>query len=247
MKILLISDIHANFSALLAIEEYFVPDSFDAIINSGDSLVYGPFPNETLDWLQTRNAYSILGNTDKTILHLLAGKTFKKPSKYEKRVMYTWTAAELEKSGAAYLRSLPTSLLLDFAPEGMLFQAQSPAIGVFHGSPADDDEFLFPDTPLERLHEVKRHTTARIVVTGHSHTPFDRAIGNTHFINPGSVGRMFDGDPRASCAVLSLTAENIQVEHFRISYPIQQVINGLQRNNLPEIYAEMFLKGRKLN
>jgi len=247
MKILLISDIHANFPALSAVEKFFGPYPFDAVINSGDSLVYGPFPNETLDWLQRRKAHSILGNTDKKILRLLVGKTFTKPSKHEKRVMYTWTAAELEKTSAAYLRSLPASLLLDFAADQMPPQDKNPVIGVFHGSPTDDDEFLFPDTPLDRLHELARHTTAGIIITGHSHTPFHRIAGTTHFINPGSVGRMFDGDPRASCAVLSLTGDDIQVEHFRIPYPIMEVVDSLKRHNLPEIYARMFIAGRKLN
>jgi len=247
MKILLISDIHANFPALSAVEKFFAPFPFDAVINAGDSLVYGPFPNETLNWLQDRKAYSILGNTDKKILHLLAGKTLKKPSRHEKRIMYTWTAAELENSGAAYLNSLPTSLLLNFAPDGTQIKGKDPAIGVFHGSPMDDDEFLFPDTPLARLYELEQHSTAKIVITGHSHTPFYRNTGTAHFINPGSVGRMFDGDPRASCAVLSCSSDGIQVEHFRIPYPIQEVVDRLRQNELPEIYATMYVMGRKLN
>jgi predicted phosphodiesterase len=247
MKILLISDIHANFPALSAVENHFRPYPFDAVINSGDSLVYGPFPNETLDWLETHNATSILGNTDKKILHLLAGKTFKKPSKHDKRVMYTWTASALKEIGAAYLRSLPTSILLNLAPDKGQNHDNYLSVGVFHGSPADDDEFLFPDTPIDRLRELAQLTTAGIVINGHSHTPFHRIVGNTHFINPGSIGRMFDGDPRASCAVLTLNANDIHVEHHRISYPIQEVVDGLERNNLPEIYAKMFLTGKKLN
>ena len=52
MNILLISDIHANFPALVAVETFFRKTPFDAVINAGDSLVYAPFPNETLAWLQ---------------------------------------------------------------------------------------------------------------------------------------------------------------------------------------------------
>jgi diadenosine tetraphosphatase ApaH/serine/threonine PP2A family protein phosphatase len=188
-----------------------------------------------------------LGNTDKKILRLLAGKTLKKPSNPEKRVMYTWTATELNKTGAAYLHSLPTSLRLHFSPEGMSDRDHNPSIGVFHGSPSDEEEFLFPDTPIERLQELAQQTTAGIIITGHSHTPFYRTAGKTHFINPGSVGRMFDGDPSASCAVLSLTADTIQVEHFRIPYPIREVVDRLRQSELPEIYATMYVVGRKLN
>jgi putative phosphoesterase len=247
MDILLISDIHANFPALAAIEEFFGRNTFEAIINPGDSLVYGPFPNETLDWLQSHKAYSILGNTDKKILQLLAGKSFKKPSKPEKRIMYTWTAAELRQKSTAYLRTMPASLLFDLTPDTAKSAGPTSPIGVFHGSPTDADEFLFPDTPSEHLRELALHTSAGIIITGHSHMPFHRIVGTTHFINPGSVGRMFDGDPRASCAVLSLTSEGVRVEHFRIPYPIRDVVDGIAKNNLPEIYASMFLLGKKLN
>ncbi|MDR3630019.1 MAG: metallophosphoesterase family protein [Desulfocapsaceae bacterium] len=241
MKILLVSDIHANFPALAAVERYFEGEVFDAVINAGDSTVYGPFPNETINWLRARQSLSILGNTDKKVLKLLAGKPLKKPSKHEKRIMYTWTAEQMLAENAIYLRSLPTSILLD--PDG------NPAlkIGVFHGSPLDDDEFLFPETSAERLSELAAQTPARIIITGHSHSPFHRTAGTTHFINPGSVGRMFDNDPSASCAVLALTAETIRIRHFRIAYPVQEVVDGLKKNLLPEIYGRMFVLGRKLN
>ena len=212
MKILLISDIHANFPALAAVEQFFGQEAFDAVINSGDSLVYGPFPNETLDWLQTRKAHSILGNTDKKVLRLLDGTSFKKPSKHDKRIMYTWTADRLDPCNRAYLRSLPTSLLLDFRPDGMQSPAPTPSIGVFHGSPADDDESLFPNSSPERFNELERQTSAEIIITGHTHIPFHRtAERGAHYINPGSAGRMFDGNPWASCAVVSLTGNDIQV------------------------------------
>jgi predicted phosphodiesterase len=51
MRILLISDIHGNYPALQAIDRQLDAASFDYIVNPGDSLVYAPFPNETLAWL----------------------------------------------------------------------------------------------------------------------------------------------------------------------------------------------------
>ena len=243
MKILLISDIHANFPALKAVEQFFSGESFSAIINAGDSTVYGPFPNEIMDWLQSRKALSILGNTDKKVLKVLAGKSFKKPSRHEKRIMYIWTAEQLDTRNAAYLQSLPASLL---PARGFPLDPQM-QIGIYHGSPLDDDEFLFPGTPQDRFCVLEKHTPARIIISGHSHTPFYRTAGTAHFINPGSIGRMFDGDPSASCAVLTLTSGAIEVRHFRIAYPVQEVLDGLQRHALPEIYGRMFLLGKKLN
>ena len=58
---------------------------------------------------------------------------------------------------------------------------------------------------------------------------------------------MFDGDPRASFAILKIFSGKIAVEHFRIPYPVKAVIKGLKTNGLPDIYAKMYRIGKKLN
>ena len=55
MKILLLSDIHANYPALEAVADYAPPASYDLICNCGDTTVYAPFPNET----STGNSYLV--------------------------------------------------------------------------------------------------------------------------------------------------------------------------------------------
>ena len=112
MNILLLSDIHGNFPALTAIEAFFADERFDHIINCGDSLVYAPFPCETLDWLERHRAISILGNTDKKVIRLLQGKPLRKPANEEKRIMYTSTAAQLDAAARKHLLSLPVSFSL---------------------------------------------------------------------------------------------------------------------------------------
>ncbi len=243
-RILLLADIHGNFPALRAIAEAFDPGSFHWIVNCGDSLVYAPFANETIDWLAAHQVISILGNTDKKVIDLLRGKSFKKPRKSEKRIMYTTAAQALGEAEKKWLLALGESVELFIpspeAPERI-------KLGVFHGSPADPEELLFAETPGERFQELAGETDFRIVVTGHSHSPYHKHLSGVHFINPGSVGRMFDGDPRASCATLEITAEQVTVSHHRIGYPIDEVVAALRREHLPEIYATMFQLGRKLN
>jgi diadenosine tetraphosphatase ApaH/serine/threonine PP2A family protein phosphatase len=82
---------------------------------------------------------------------------------------------------------------------------------------------------------------------GHSHVPYYKRVDGVHFINPGSVGRPFDGDPRTSFAILKVASGKIAVEHFRIPYAVEDVVKGLKEHKLPDIYAQMYRLGRKLN
>lgn len=243
-QILLLSDIHGNFPALEAVEQFFAETTFEKIINCGDSTVYAPFPNETLDWLKQNGAISILGNTDKKVLKLLSGKDFRKPSKQEKRIMYSSTAQILDDRNRTYLNFLPKkdSYKLQGNTKGKKYN-----IGIFHGSPEHPHEFLFTTTKDGRFQELAANCPFDIVVTGHSHTPYHKFIGGVHFINPGSVGRMFDGNPAGSCAVLRFSEEGVEVSHYRIDYDIDRITRGLQQQYLPEIYCEMYRLGKKLN
>jgi putative phosphoesterase len=241
MKILLLADIHSNFPALSAVEKAFPPATFEAILNCGDSLVYAPFYNETADWLRNHHAISILGNTDRKVIKLLKGKDFKKPSSREKRMMYLRAAEALNKENTAWILGLKKKEKLKFS---------SRTLALYHGSPDDPDEFLFNTTPDARFLQLAgkmRRKDISIVVTGHSHTPYVKKIGGIWFINPGSVGRMFDGKPMVSCAVLQLTGEEVNVTPHRLKYDVEAVVKRLQQEEYPPVYSEMYRLGRKLN
>jgi len=238
-KILLLGDIHANYPALKAIQKYLQPAMFDRIINTGDFIVYSTFPNETIQWFRKRKkSVSILGNTDKRVLKILRGKKLKRPKKEEKRIMYFWTSENLLPENAGYLKSLP---------EKRDFTIGNVRIGIFHGTFDDENEMLFPGAPANRFRKLAKNSPYQVHIMGHSHVPYYKCVDGVHFINPGSVGRMFDGDPRASFAILKVSSKKIAVEHFRIPYPVNKVIKGLKKNHLPVIYEKMYRAGKKLN
>ena len=243
-RILLLSDIHGNFPALEAIDRAVNAASCDYVVNCGDALVYAPFANETMAWLRQHRVVSILGNTDRKVAEILLGKPLKKPRKEEKRVMYTSTARALDEESRRQLLAMGECAALEVTEAG---HGGMPTLLLFHGSPADPDEFLFSDTAGSRFAELAAMVRCRAVAVGHSHSPFHKVIGGIHFINPGSAGRMFDGDPRASCAIVLVSRKDITVSHLRVAYDIEAVARELAKQELPEIYATMFRQGRKLN
>jgi putative phosphoesterase len=238
-KILLLGDVHANYPALKAIGQFIKPNRFDRIVNTGDFTVYSTFPNETIQWFRERKrTICILGNTDRKILRILKGKKLKKPKKNEKRVMYFWTSDHLYPENITYLKSLPKQT--NFTVGGF-------HIGIFHGTLEDPDEELGPSASESRFQQLAKDSPYQVQIMGHSHIPYYRIVDGIHFINPGSVGRMFDGDPRTSFAILKISSEKIAVEHFRIPYAVEAIVKSLKEQNLPDIYAKMFRAGKKLN
>lgn len=238
-KILLLGDIHGNYPALKAIIRYIQPERFDWIVNTGDFTVYSTFPNETIEWFRERkNAICIRGNTDRKVLRILKGKKLKKPGKNEKRVMYFWTSENLHPENVTYLRSLRKQT--DIKVGGL-------RIGIFHGTLEDPDEELFPTAPESRFQQLARDSVYQVQIMGHSHVPYYRMVDGVHFINPGSVGRPFDGDPRTSFAILKVDSGKLAVEHFRIPYAVEEVVQSLKEHKLPDLYAKMYRTGKKLN
>lgn len=239
-KMLILGDIHANYPALKAIWHYVQPARFDLVINTGDSTVYGTFPNQTIKWFRKLGdkAVCILGNTDRRILRIVKGKRLKKPRMAEKRLMYYWTAENLRPKNIAYLKTLPGQYD---------FKSGCTHLGVFHGCFGHPDKQVLPDMQDHCFHQLARDAPYNIHIMGHSHVPYYKCVDGVHFINPGSAGRMFDGNPQASFAVLNVSSGNIAVEHFRIPYPVEAVVEGLTKNRLPDIYATMFRLGKKLN
>ena len=210
----------------------------DAVWNTGDWVGYNAFPDEVVRLLRSRTETSISGNYDLKVLAFPAKaekwRASKHPLKYDS---FRWSHEALSDSSREYLASLPTELR---------FREGGRTILICHGSPVSVEEHLYPHTPIERFRELAIEADADIVVFGHSHIPFDLRAGDSWFINPGSVGRSDDGDPRASYALLDLGGEE-GLQHLRVKYPVARSAQEIEERGLPPEFAEMIRKGRNLN
>jgi exopolyphosphatase/guanosine-5'-triphosphate,3'-diphosphate pyrophosphatase len=74
----------------------------------------------------------------------------------------------------------------------------------------------------------------------HTHISLSREVDGVSFVNPGSVGRPYDGDPAASYALL--TAEPFSLEIVRVNYNVGRVVRDMRKSRLPEEYAQALLR-----
>jgi putative phosphoesterase len=243
-RIALLGDVHANLPALDAVLEHAGGQGASAVWNTGDFVGYGPFPEEVVRRLVEIQAPSVIGNYDLKVLKVPKRKEKWKKTKHpQKWLAFKWAYEQLSKESRQYLKTVPRELR---------FVEGGKRVLMTHASQASIEEALTPETPPARFQELLElsaaggQTRADLVLFGHSHVPFARQVEQAFFVNPGSVGRPDDGDPRASYAMLTFEEDNFMVEHFRVAYDVERSVAAIRAHGLPEIFAQMLIQGREL-
>ncbi|MBI9045985.1 MAG: YfcE family phosphodiesterase [Anaerolineaceae bacterium] len=239
MRIAIISDIHGNLPAFMAVMEAIKQLNIDTIWNLGDSVGYGPYPEEVLSYLQEKPILSILGNYDKKVLKFDQKKKKWKKTKSEKKFSaFKWASKNISNSNKEFLASLP---------EQLQFELSGKKIRLVHGTPNSSQEPLYPHTKEERFIKLSEQTPADMILCGHSHQGFYKQINQTWFLNPGSVGRPDDGDYRASYMTIDLSQSDLSVQIHRSPYDLEKLVNHFYQKNLPKEFAAMFIQGCSLD
>jgi len=224
VKVALVADIHGNLDALNAVLADADRSGLTIFLNAGDAVGFGIYPSQVLRVVRSARFLSAVGNVDLETLEAL--RNSKNTGALESEIK------ELSPTDIVYLKSLPNELRLEIAGKRIL---------ITHGTPDSVDEHIYPDSPEERLKEIAAKTNTDVIITGHSHTPMNRVVDGVTFINPGSVGRPVNGDPKAEYAVLSFNP--LTVEFRRVSYDVEAVADQMRRKGLPESHVQVLLRG----
>lgn len=233
MRLLVLSDIHANLTALEAVLAD-AAGEWDRVWFLGDLVGYGPDPNEAIDRLRELDALALSGNHDWAVLGKLDLFDFNEDA----RRSVEWTRKQLTDDNRAYLATLPPQ-----AVEGVFSLA--------HASPRHPIWEYILD--LETAFENFAYFDTPICLVGHSHMPLlfrinsqgEELIGyvteqgetadlgqERHILNPGSVGQPRDGDPRAAYALLDT---DVQLWTYRrVAYDIAAVQERMRAAGLPQ-------------
>src|SRR5512137_1510334 len=136
MRVVFLSDIHANFPARCRALECAQRHRADRVICAGDIVGHGPHPTEVVRLLVEQQVATILGNVDRKVLALLENpKMLQKRLEKKAHAPAAWAALALGDAERAWLGTLPAELR--FAAEGVDIQ-------VVHESPLSDTDYIFP-------------------------------------------------------------------------------------------------------
>src|SRR6185369_11103672 len=198
VRILLLSDIHANIEALDACLA--AAPRHDAVVNLGDVVGYGASPNEVIERSRSLGGTIVRGNHDKACSGVSNMADFNPIA----GLAVLWTRTILDRANLTWLRDLPQGPLKTEGIDNVEF---------VHGSPADEDEYLLMLPDAQRLLDTR---SPAVTFFGHTHVQggflagrddaavirpvyrarndiedFDFGLdrGCHYLINPGSVGQ----------------------------------------------------------
>ncbi|PIU44307.1 MAG: metallophosphoesterase [Ignavibacteriales bacterium CG07_land_8_20_14_0_80_59_12] len=233
MRIAVISDIHGNLEALTKALRLIETRHIDRIVCLGDTVGYGPNPNECLDRVRDVAFASLLGNHDAAALDLSITRHFNVYA----RDAAAWTARVLSPENQEYLKTLPLSL----EDNGVTF---------VHATPKNPGEWHYIFSQAEADLNFSSFETP-VCFVGHSHTPQifsrNRSRGpvrrdDRNIINVGSVGQPRDGDPSLAFGIFD--TDTWTYEQVRAPYDIAAVAEKIIRAGLPRYLADRLFYGQ---
>ena len=247
MRCLVLSDVHANATALAAVLAA-SEKQWDQAVCLGDVVGYGPDPNEVVEQVRGLVTAIIRGNHDKAACGLGDLEDFNAVA----RSAVEWTHRQLRPENLRYLAELPAGPL------------QIDGLTLVHGAYHDEDEYVFvPEQAMDGL----LLAPGAVTFFGHTHLqggfsfrdseldmiPLKRPraearfaalhleSGSRYLLNPGSIGQPRDGDARAAFAIVD--SNQAVVEFWRVPYDIRAVQERMRRAGLPEPLAQRLAAG----
>lgn len=233
MRILIISDIHANLTAFETVLKDAKGD-WDYVWCLGDVVGYGPDPNECVETLKQLPHLCLAGNHDWAALNRLDIRTFNPDA----RRAVDWTRDTLTAENIRYLEDLPVTFVIG-------------NYTLVHGSPREPVWEYILEPYFAALNFS--HFETPYCLVGHTHHPIiyelvseqgdceavqpiyrqERYLnGRRLIINPGSVGQPRDTNPDAAYAILD--DETNMIEHRRVAYDIPSVQARMRKHDMPE-------------
>lgn len=200
MKLLIISDIHANFMALKAVCER---EKYDEILFLGDAVDYGPQPVEVVDFLVENSKYNLMGNHDYAVLtntDCHCSPAMHEISEFTRNMI---SYRLMDKNEIQKLSGFKQEIKADF--DGL-------KIYMTHASPYNNMYGYLFSTEAEMVSRDSKLSEYAYIMIGHTHFPM---YYKGRIVNPGSVGQPRDGNWMPQYAILDTDNRDMTFKRFK--------------------------------
>jgi putative phosphoesterase len=214
VKIVIISDVHANYDALVGL-----PESYDELWVLGDLVDYGPQPSEVVEFIRNNATIVVCGNHDQAVSYNEDPRCTPAYAEMAKTTQ-EFTISALSDDSKRFLQKLPLNILVDRDGKRFYLCHAMPSDPLYGYCPSDSEQW-----PREAL-----RVQADAIVVGHTHTPFIRTIDGKAVVNPGSLGQPKTGRTEACYAVWE--NNSFALKSFR--YSLDNTISKIRHMPLPE-------------
>lgn len=242
MRILLISDIHANIVALNAVLADAGP-FLDGVWCLGDLVGYGPEPDACIERIRSLpNLLCLVGNHDAAVSGLRNIEKFNDDAEMAILV----TRAIINPRNVDYLKTLPETIeteqaiLAHGSPRNPIWEYVIDSLSARMALAFIEKDFAFvghTHLPLCFIHDKKTDKmTKKLMKPNEKIHLHDQMI-----LNPGSVGQPRDHDPRASYGILDISENSWEIH--RVEYDIPSVQKRIIEVGMPEKHAIRLSEG----
>lgn len=238
MRLAVFSDVHGNIQGLTAVLADIDRRQPDLVWCGGDLVGYGANPREVIATIRDRAIPTVMGNYDDGIGYwrMVCGCDYPNEEAMQRGLKsIAWTKEQTTDADKAYLRNLPYRLQREI--EGL-------QVVLVHASPAALNEYLYQETPEERLREHLQATGADVLIYGHTHKPYHRVVDGRHLVNSGSAGKPKHGNPNATYAMIEIRQGEVSVEIIEVPYDYEAAARAVEATELPREFAQMLREGR---
>ncbi len=243
-RIAVLSDVHGNVTALEAVRKAIRKEKPDAILVAGDHALNGHDPAGSIDLLramEAEGAIVVQGNTDVAVADfdfMAAFPWMADGVPDAMQIAAEWAHDALDDAQLDWLRRLPAERRV---------RLEETFILVTHASPGSQTAGFTSDLDASAVLELVSRTDARIICCGHTHLPDIRDFGWKQIVNDGSAGYVFDGDPTASWALVTLDGETVTAEIRRTEFDVMAAANAISARGLPgDVYRAATVRTGKL-
>lgn len=239
MRAAFFGGVYSNWLALEAAVANARARGADALYCLGDVGGFGPHPDRAVEVLRGQDIAVVQGNYDDAVGNERAdcgcGYTDPRDNHFA-RVSYAYTLEKTSSEHRPWLAALPPRVQ---------FETKGKRYVLVHGSPRQQNEFLWestaPDGLLERL---AAGCDADVLLCTHTGIHWQRRLpSGRRVVNVGALGRPANDGRTAVWYAFLDTAHDAPFEFVPVEYDHHRVAREMESERLPREFVETLLTG----